>query len=256
MTGILDRIRNTTVADLENVSPDLSELTSTYRPRVAREMSRIVEGADDLKVSRPAPKNPGMVALRAEDQRIDTRPYAGLPTEWQSEFIASLLEQLRELDNTGQYWEAAWEYTQGMTDRRLWNPARGENVSVWIGRLKAKIAELKATPKGVSSPMYQFADVPDGYYAVNTDGTLKFYRFRTSRSNGRRYLNVQASDEFHPIHKIFTRTLVLETIRTMSPQTSMELYGQHIGRCGRCGRTLTDAESRARGIGPDCWEKM
>lgn len=31
-------------------------------------------------------------------------------------------------------------------------------------------------------------------------------------------------------------------------------YGKLIGACGYCGRKLTDPESRARGIGPDCWE--
>jgi hypothetical protein len=30
----------------------------------------------------------------------------------------------------------------------------------------------------------------------------------------------------------------------------------HEGRCGRCGRQLTVPESIARGIGPDCWERM
>lgn len=31
-------------------------------------------------------------------------------------------------------------------------------------------------------------------------------------------------------------------------------YGQIIGKCGHCGKRLTDATSRERGIGPDCWE--
>lgn len=30
----------------------------------------------------------------------------------------------------------------------------------------------------------------------------------------------------------------------------------HEGQCGRCGRPLTDPESIARGIGPDCLAKM
>jgi hypothetical protein len=31
-------------------------------------------------------------------------------------------------------------------------------------------------------------------------------------------------------------------------------YGKWRQECGYCGRNLTDAESRLRGIGPDCWE--
>jgi Family of unknown function (DUF6011) len=30
----------------------------------------------------------------------------------------------------------------------------------------------------------------------------------------------------------------------------------HEGRCGRCGRALTVPVSIARGIGPECWERM
>jgi hypothetical protein len=32
-------------------------------------------------------------------------------------------------------------------------------------------------------------------------------------------------------------------------------YGMLIGKCGVCGRTLTDEESRANGIGPVCAER-
>ena len=31
---------------------------------------------------------------------------------------------------------------------------------------------------------------------------------------------------------------------------------QHAGKCGKCGRTLTDPVSIERGIGPECWKGM
>jgi hypothetical protein len=31
---------------------------------------------------------------------------------------------------------------------------------------------------------------------------------------------------------------------------------EHAGRCGKCGRTLTDPESIQRGIGPECWSTL
>ncbi len=47
----------------------------------------------------------------------------------------------------------------------------------------------------------------------------------------------------------------LEAIKTASPETAMALYGQTLGYCGRCGRSLTDETSRALGIGPVCRNK-
>ena len=38
------------------------------------------------------------------------------------------------------------------------------------------------------------------------------------------------------------------------PWNSAKVYGAITGSCGICGRTLTDPVSKARGIGPDCWE--
>ena len=40
-----------------------------------------------------------------------------------------------------------------------------------------------------------------------------------------------------------------------APAMYAELYGKLIGKCGVCGRTLTNDESRARGIGPVCAER-
>jgi hypothetical protein len=32
-------------------------------------------------------------------------------------------------------------------------------------------------------------------------------------------------------------------------------YGRHFHRCGRCGSPLSDRDSKARGLGPDCARK-
>jgi hypothetical protein len=260
MTGILDRIKNTTVADLDKVTGDFSDASvPVYRARVEREMIRTVKGCDDLKVDRPAPKNPGMVRTDGTGP-VDTRPFKGQPTDAQRSFMQKLMLELKDLDMPT--WEAGMEYMVKMDAHEAWNPRRGENASRWIDRLKAKIADLKtaAPVKAAVVPYDAFDDIPDGRYAVNTDGELKFYKFRTagpeSQWAGTRFLKVQASDDFHPIRNRASRNLILETIRMMGWQDSMALYGQHIGSCGRCGRTLTDAVSRARGIGPDCNEKM
>ena len=40
-----------------------------------------------------------------------------------------------------------------------------------------------------------------------------------------------------------------------NPNKARTNYGKWRQECGYCGRNLTDAESRFRGIGPDCWEQ-
>lgn len=40
-----------------------------------------------------------------------------------------------------------------------------------------------------------------------------------------------------------------------NPPGAAVLYGKLLGKCAYCGRSLTDALSRHRGIGPDCWEE-
>ena len=39
------------------------------------------------------------------------------------------------------------------------------------------------------------------------------------------------------------------------PHLARTNYGKWRQECGYCGRNLTDAESRLRGVGPDCWEQ-
>lgn len=98
-------------------------------------------------------------------------------------------------------------------------------------------------------------DVPAGRYAIEHNGTLKFFKVdrpeAPSRWAGWTFLKVMASDEEHPIKNRQTRNEILELI-AQDPQGATARYGHEIGRCGVCGRTLTDEDSRARGIGPVC----
>lgn len=45
---------------------------------------------------------------------------------------------------------------------------------------------------------------------------------------------------------------IAEKIIAADPKAAMLRYGRELGECGHCGRTLTNDESRARGIGPVC----
>lgn len=98
---------------------------------------------------------------------------------------------------------------------------------------------------------------PAGRYAVEINGVVKFYKVdipTEGRWAGFTFVKVQASDDLYPV-KGASREIVLDAIAE-DPREAMLRYGREIGRCGHCGRTLTDAESRAYGIGPICRQKV
>jgi len=100
-----------------------------------------------------------------------------------------------------------------------------------------------------------------GYYFVidPEDGSEKFYRVSKgkegTRWQGYTFLHVQASDDFYPIKVPQNRQYIYNLIKE-DPIKSMNEYGMRIGRCGVCGRTLTDRHSILRGIGPICAAKL
>lgn len=100
-------------------------------------------------------------------------------------------------------------------------------------------------------------EVPAGRYAVrHGDGSIKFYKVdcpTEGKWSGRVFVSIQAGDELHPVRNRAQRASVLATIAD-DPEAASTLYGREIGACGVCGRTLTNEESRERGIGPVCAE--
>jgi hypothetical protein len=100
--------------------------------------------------------------------------------------------------------------------------------------------------------------VRPGRYAVTIDGTLKFYKVDQGKEGtrwaGRTFVSVQASDELFPVRNPNARQEILNLI-ARDPEAAMRRYGQELGSCGHCGRTLTDENSRAAGIGPVCADK-
>lgn len=119
--------------------------------------------------------------------------------------------------------------------------------------LKVAKPETKVSKPPTSSPVSPA--VLAGYYAIPLDGTLHYFRVRNveaGRWAGRTFVDEQASDDFYPVRGQ-RATQVLAAIKA-DPEAGAR-YGQTIGRCWRCRRTLTDETSRALGIGPDCRAK-
>lgn len=100
--------------------------------------------------------------------------------------------------------------------------------------------------------------VPPGHYALEINDEVKFFKVdrpTTGRWAGRTFVMLQVSDDYYPVKNYSSRDDILARIGR-DPQSAMLLYGQKIGRCGHCGRTLTNKKSRQLGIGPICRTKM
>jgi hypothetical protein len=125
------------------------------------------------------------------------------------------------------------------------------------GEASRIIDGLKACPKKQVSR--DWPDVPAGRYAVvdPMDDVLKFYHVDKPTEGkwaGYTFLNVRASDERYPIKNTEHKKSIMTEISKNPAEASMR-YGRELGKCGICGRTLTDEQSRARGIGPICAAK-
>lgn len=120
------------------------------------------------------------------------------------------------------------------------------------------IETLKALPwkpREKDNPMFKEMwdlGVETGRYAIpGEDGALRFYSVKRDTEKVAMWVDVWASDARYPIRAIPQRIEILKEIKK-DPIKAMETFGKEIGRCGRCGRTLTKEDSRDWGIGPDC----
>lgn len=126
-----------------------------------------------------------------------------------------------------------------------------------------KNAPRKALPAAAAPATVKAADEDDlppaGRYAVAdpTDGVTKFFKLdRPIKGQwaGYVFLKVQASDDLYPVRDRVKKALILAEI-AKDVLGAEQAYGQLLGKCARCGRTLTDETSRAYGIGPECRKK-
>lgn len=115
-----------------------------------------------------------------------------------------------------------------------------------------EISRLMKMPKVGVAAKADFVKVPQGHFAVEVGGVLRFYRVKEGKGRweGRTFVNRHASDYFTRISRdeaAAARVAIAE-----DPKGAAERYAREIGTCYACNRQLTDAESRRLGIGPDC----
>lgn len=101
----------------------------------------------------------------------------------------------------------------------------------------------------------------EGFFFIidPTNGEERFFKVKHGKADtrweGYTFLEVQASDFWYPVKDPKHRDAVFAEI-DKDPITAMNEYGIRIGSCGVCGRTLTDRDSRLRGIGPICAARL
>lgn len=139
----------------------------------------------------------------------------------------------------------------------------------WLGGLEfkaknhSKVEEANVeAAKAANTPAPTQEDVPAGRYAIATDdgaiNELAFYKVdrpTEGRWAGRVFVKHLVGPEEQRLSWANTKA-VLAKIAAAGPAEASAAYGHEIGECGVCGRRLTNDESRERGIGPICVEKM
>lgn len=137
-----------------------------------------------------------------------------------------------------------------------WKPLTKKGASAlieWLGTLPRKAVPAPA-PKVAT-------EVPAGRYAVATEeGALNltaFYRVDRPEEGkwaGYTFVKRLSSDEEIRLGRDQAQSVLAKIAADV--EGASKLYGQEIGACGVCGRTLTNDESREVGVGPDCRKKM
>lgn len=156
-------------------------------------------------------------------------------------------------------------------------PAVGIVPEATMADARACIEGLKQIPRTDRQPRQQQAQrpqqrqdspkVPDGRYAIartaelaNLPGDSKtlFVKVNTGKHGkwaGFLFVDLESGDNHVPVKDRTLKAAVLRAIAVNPLEASMR-YGREVGRCGVCRIKLTDDDSRAMGIGPDCFEKL
>lgn len=242
-------------------------------------MTRVVDATAGERSAEAKAK----AALRTNESRhtdyanmgSDPRPIVSTTgdarTPRQAELMMGLLGQLRDLDE-GVYADAL-TYTSRMTAAGKWTPGRDGNASDWISRMIAKVRELKARPvtegpkanawstwRELAAKLVEIGGQHGARFAVDTnDGAVNELAFwwivKHDGPQGTRYFVRQMIGGQGATRVRMSPEAMIglaNKINAAGPVEAMLRYGREIGRCGHCGRELTNDKSRDFGMGPKC----
>lgn len=147
--------------------------------------------------------------------------------------------------------ERARRFLAGSPNRR----DASAHIDTLIEQAKKARAERVATSvaETAKSARPELVYPEPGYYAVEYDHDIRFYRVKEGRGYyaGRFYLDRFKSDALMGI-RYPEKVEVLRLINEDPDKAGMR-FAVELTRCYCCGRMLTDEISRLRGIGPDCY---
>lgn len=200
------------------------------------------------------------------------RPLRPLPMSENPDGLEIAAEFLRT-------YEGSWSFMQTLkAEQSRGNLRYTPRVIEVILNCKAR-EEKWATERAATSAAIKTAPVvpqlPEGrrYYAVaNESGELTFLRITKTKPTDRYPTPMTFVDQIvggglgadsnpQPRGRVTASGSYLGTFESLyrkvvaDPEAAMAAFGHALGSCGYCGRTLTDVESRERGIGPVCARK-
>jgi hypothetical protein len=174
------------------------------------------------------------------------------PTESQVGFIRDLLDDIATVQP-----QVVEEQRRILNAGYLDHTLTKAKASLIIDDLKGRRTELGIRP-GARNQKAEQPSVPeleDGLYALPTgaDATNQVAFYRVYHFKGRQYAVMQVGPQEQRMSQAVAHS-VMERIAA-DPLEAMRMYGRETGTCRDCGRRLTNDESRAVGIGPDCFKK-
>jgi len=175
--------------------------------------------------------------LTLTDKPVTPKPIVPAPAPTENQTLANLRVRIENLEKSQRELERIVRELQG----------------------KPAITDQPPLEYGEPEPLPTLDKLPDpGYYFIVDPTTNKESFFRVAKPEhnpATRKLYIQASDDFYEVSDIRRITKIFIEIQK-DPVNAMNEYGLRLGRCGVCNRTLTDRDSRLRGIGPICAGKF
>jgi hypothetical protein len=238
------------IADYEQTGDNHPARVALYRLALAGTQGL----AADVRAveTRPSlPKGDGMVNLSGGTPAKPARKPKHGPSERQAALIDSLMRQIGEFNAETE------KVLRGINTEEFMNelPWEGtKSVRSLIDTLFKILAEVKDSAKKAEKAETKPESAEDGYYVMGeTFVCVKWNRAKTGQ-----YATVWDVD-YWAYDSAQSRKLLAQVKRGELVKATPEdaaRFGALYGRCIRCSRELTDAESIERAMGKTCYGKM